>query len=286
MRIGARIHDLVQTDIDGFAEALAQYETDCIQLTAPKVFTDCNLTLQPFSAERGRRIAREIARSGVALPVLSAYVNPLAEDCEAELATFKKYVDYAVLLGARCVGTESGTATLKFEEDDSPNHTPESLEKSISNLLILAEYALSKGMRMGIEAVSFFPICDGETVSGFLRRAPDNVDIIFDPTNLLNARNYWQQAEIFEEFFCRHAERIRVVHLKDFTAEENRLVPAELYRGQLDTGCVFRLLAEYRLDPDFILEESTPNNYAELRNRTAKELKRYGNQAGREQRGI
>lgn len=214
IKIGARIHCIIREE-EFLSERLKDSGAEVVQLTLPK-FVSWSESPQNYSLEKLKALKAAFDEAGVEIKVLSCYINPLAADVEKEQAVFRKFVDYCAALGIGIIGTETGSAVSDLK-DYKLNLTEENYQKSKNCLKPLVEYAAQKGVFVGIETVSYFPICSAERFARLENDLkPAEIYSIFDATNLLNAENYTLQREIIEEFIRTHAKKIKVVHLKEF----------------------------------------------------------------------
>lgn len=252
-RIGARIHDLFQDDCHDFAKELKESGVEVVQLTLPK-FVSWSESPQNYSIDKLKALKSAFDEAGVEIKVLSCYINPLAADLEKERTVFKKFVDYCSELGIKIVGTETGSVVNDLK-DYKLNLTEENYQKAKNCLKPLVEYAAEKGVTVGIETVSYYPICSAERfgrIADDLR--PAEICSIFDATNLLNTENYAKQNDVIEDFIKKHAAKIEVVHLKDFVVRNDVLSETALFCGGLDVKFVLKKLAEYGVKADIIIE--------------------------------
>ena len=271
-KIGARVHDIIRFS-SSLQKDLAESQLQTVQLTLPKFLSV--EPLQKLNSEKLLSIKNTFQQESVRIKVLSCYINPLAEDYEKQQELFKQYVDYAQLMGVDIVGTETGTVVSDlrcFEE----NHTEALFEKLLRVMAPLVEYASSKGIRVGIETVKYFPVCDARRFERFFQAFPQGtLCCIFDPTNLLYAGNYGKQREIFEEFISMHASRIEVVHLKDFVVEDGLVKELPLYSGLLDVDFVVDLLKKYNVQADIIVESAPSTQaYKDIKDKIRKTMDR------------
>lgn len=265
VRIGARIHDLARDDTQNAAAFLKNSEVETVQLTLPK-FVSKGEPVGGFSKEKLQEIKGVFDAADVTVSVLSCYINPLADDAEKEREKFFRYIDYAKEMGVSIVGTETGSVVSNLREFPK-NHTSEVFQRVIDFFIPIVEYAVKRGLTVGIESVAYFPVHDEETFERFKNSFPKgSVCCIFDPTNLLHIGNYTKQREIFENFVKKCAADIRVVHFKDFAAQGDWLEERPLSEGNLDAVFVVELLRKYHVSPDFIIENAQGvENYQNLR---------------------
>ena len=271
IKIGARIHDIVREG-KYLPKRLKEAAAEVVQLTLPK-FVSWSESPQNYSLEKLKALKAAFDDAGVEIKVLSCYINPLAADEKKEQVVFKKFVDYCAALGIGIIGTETGSAVSDLK-DYKLNLTEENYQKAKNCLKPLAEYAAQKGVAVGIETVSYFPICSAER---FKRLEDDlkpaEIYSIFDATNLLNAENYTRQRGIIEDFIKTHAKKIRVIHLKDFVLQNGIFTETALFGGGLDVKFVLEKLAEYGVRADIIVECSrSMEEFKEIKNKLLKML--------------
>ena len=265
-QIGARIHDLLQDCHADLSEALVASTVDCVQLTLPK-FVRWSESPQNYSFEKIQKIKLDFEKAKVDVKVLSCYVNPLAENVKKEQDTFCRFVDYAVAMGVKIVGTETGSVVSDLR-DYKCNHTEENFLKLLESLRPMVAYASKRGVTVGIESVAYYPVYDEKTFARLKNAFSEgSICCIFDPTNLLHIGNYHSQREVFENFVRVHAGDIRVVHLKDFAVVNGWLEERPLFEGELDVGFVIALLKKYQVSADLIVENAKGvENYKHIRN--------------------
>ena len=268
-KLGARIHDILFEGAH-LTERLKETGVEVVQLTLPK-FVSWSESPQNYSLEKLKALKTAFDEAGVEIKVLSCYINPLAADVEKEQAVFRKFVDYCSVLGIGIVGTETGSAVSDLK-DYKLNLTEENYQKAKNCLKPLAEYAAEKGVTVGIETVSYFPICSAERFNRLESDLkPAEIYSIFDATNLLNAENYTRQREITEEFIKTHAKKIKVVHLKDFVLQNGIFTETALFGGGLDIKFVLEKLAEYGVKADIIVEcARSAEEFKEIKNKLLK----------------
>lgn len=269
IKIGARIHDIIREE-EFLSERLKDSEAEVVQLTLPK-FVSWSESPQNYSLEKLKALKAAFDEAGVEIKVLSCYINPLAADAVKEQAVFRKFVDYCSVLGIGIIGTETGSAVSDLK-DYKLNLTEENYQKAKNCLKPLTEYAAQKGVFVGIETVSYFPICSAERFARLENDLnPAEIYSIFDATNLLNAENYMRQREIIEEFIKMHAKKIKVVHLKDFVLQNGIFTETSLFSGGLDVKFVLEKLAEYGVRADIIVECSrSVEEFKEIKNKLLK----------------
>ena len=274
MRIGARIHDIFQADTDDFSDKLKASDIPCVQLTLGSFFKDYDFVGGAFSDVKALNVKNGLIEAGVCPSVLSCYINPINPNgIESEIQLFKKFVDYAEKIGVNIIGTETGTMVNDFENDFSANHTSEVFDSLVSNMKEAVQYAQQKGIRVGIECVSYFPIHSAESIQRFIDLIDlPNVCAIFDPVNLLNITNYNEQDSMILNFMEKMHNKICVVHLKDFVVSNGKILHVPLFEGDFHIEKFIELLKQYNVNCDIILENTNMENYYPIKQKLEKIL--------------
>jgi L-ribulose-5-phosphate 3-epimerase len=158
------------------------------------------------------------------------------------LQLFKEHIQYARDFGCSIVGTETGNVypEIKYTEDNF--HEKPFLEV-VESVKELVEEAEKFGVIVGIEAGVNHPIYSPKVMKRLLDEIPsNNLQMIFDPANLLTAQNYLQQDEIFTEAIELFDNRIAIVHAKDFVIKDGKLQFTPVGKGLLNYDKVFQLI--------------------------------------------
>ncbi len=271
-KTGLRLHDVVTGSVAGLDTKLKALTAEPVQLTIEKVVPDFD-----YKADNAPEIVKTVkemlGESGKRVSVLSCYINPISPNFPQEAERFKRYIDFAAYAGIVRVGTETGSIVADLYKDYAQNRTEELFERLIKNMRGLIAYAKEKGVRVGVEGVVFFPVYCAERMKRFVEAFEgDNVDIIYDPVNLMWDYNYQNQEKAFEEYLSLLADKVRVLHLKDFTVGDGELIYEPLFKGLFDIDCFLQKLAKYNVKADIILEGTNPQNYNEIYKRLSKKI--------------
>jgi len=85
-----------------------------------------------------------------------------------------------------------------------------------------------------------------------------NLQVLFDPVNLLSKDNWQEQDRVIRESFDLFGDRIVIVHAKDFELEAGAPKPEVIGRGRFDFALLASLLKARKSCIDVLLEETTP----------------------------
>lgn len=130
----------------------------------------------------------------------------------------------------------------------------------------MVAYAESMGVVFAIEPVFRHIVCNPRRA----RRVLDEIDspnlqIIFDPVNLLDISNYQQREEIFRETIDLLGQDIAMVHLKDFRIEDGKMVSVGCGLGEMDYATVLRFMKEKKPFIHATLENTGPENNQQVK---------------------
>jgi sugar phosphate isomerase/epimerase len=85
----------------------------------------------------------------------------------------------------------------------------------------------------------------------------NNLQVIFDPVNLLSIENYKDQDRIIAESFDLFGDRIAVIHAKDFRIEDGKMKQVRAGQGSLNHKLVMSWLAKHKPGISILLEEAS-----------------------------
>ncbi|WP_324254992.1 sugar phosphate isomerase/epimerase [Bacillus sp. REN16] len=234
INLGIRAHDIKASSLDELVQIIADKGLSSVQLALAKSFPDLNTGLGSLSPGLGIYIGKAFQQKQVEIAVLGCYINMIHPDLverEKVLERFKEHIRFAKDFGCSVIGTETGNINAKmgFTVDNFQEKPFVDVIESVKELVKEAEkFGVIVGIEAGVNHPVYSPI--------LLKRLLDEVDsnnlqIIFDPVNLLTAENYNHQDEIFREAIELFGDRIIIVHCKDFVIEEGKLKFASPGKG-------------------------------------------------------
>ncbi|MCM1545434.1 MAG: sugar phosphate isomerase/epimerase [Clostridiales bacterium] len=264
MKIAFRTHDLGVKGAEGAVEKLHQCGIDAVQLVAYKFIDEIAYKPNALTADVAESLGKTLKEGGISVPLIGAYFNPVhsnkqkVADCKA---VFKDYLKYSSLLGCNIVGSETGS----FNDDkwtyNPQNRTEEALQTVIETFTELADYAKSCGAYIGMEGAAGHVCWNVAT----LKRAidgvnRDNVKVIFDIYNYLDASNHESYLEILDEGLKTFAGRIVVFHLKDYVFEDGKVKQVPPGKGLFDYPAILSRIKAYDKNAVLVLEGTTGEN--------------------------
>lgn len=261
MQVAFRTHDLGVKGLDAAIEKLKSCDLSAIQLVAYKFMDEIKYMPGQLNAENAAKIGAALKNAGVNIGLIGAYFNPVHSDKEKVSrckAVFKEYLRYSALLGCNVVGSETGS----FNDDkwtyNPLNRTEEALAVVIETFGELAAYAKSVGAYIGMEGAAGHVCWNVST----LKRAidgigADNIKVIFDIYNYLDASNYTKYLEILDEGLETFAGNIHVFHIKDCVFEDGKLKQVAPGKGMFDFDKILGKIKAYDKDAVLVLEGTT-----------------------------
>jgi len=268
MQIGIRLHDVKQAPL---AERLAtahEQGFSCAHLALTKVISENPVDDGALTPGYAMYLRKLFAEYDLDIAVLGCYLN-LANPNAASLAkTTRRYltnIRFASLLGAGVVGTESGAPNEEYRFE-AACHTEEALEIFIKNVRPVVEYAEKMGVILAIEPVYRHIVCNPKRARKVLDAIDSpNLQIIFDPVNLLDINNYKNSDEIFAEAIDLFGEDVAVMHLKDYRIENGQLISTAAGTGEMDYSRIIRFMKERKPYIHATLEDTVPENAVQAR---------------------
>lgn len=261
MKIAFRTHDLGVKGLDGAIQKCKECGISAVQLVAYKFLDDVKYVPGGIDRQRAEQIGKAFKDADISVPLIGAYFNPVHSDKEKVARCkqiFKDYISLCRELGSDIVGSETGS----FNDDkwtyNPLNRTEEALQTVISTFKELAAFAKERGAYVGMEGAAGHVCWNVAT----LKRAvdeigADNIKIIFDIYNYLDASNYERYLEILDEGLKTFAGRIHIFHIKDCVFEDGKLKQVAPGKGMFDFEKILSRIKAYDKDAFLVLEGTT-----------------------------
>jgi len=261
MKLFIRAHDLGVRNEQPIIDRLAQCGINGVQLVAYKAFDGIEYQPGSLTPQRAGELGAALRAAGVEVALIGAYFNPVHSDSskvERCKAVFRDYLDNALALGCEAVGSETGS----FNDDKWTYHplnrTEEALVRVADTFRGLCDHAAQRGVKVAIEGAAGHVCYDVAT----LQRATemigrDNLDIIFDIYNYLDAGNCRQYKEILTDGIATFGKRIRCWHIKDCVMGGEKPVQVPVGKGELDFEFIFSAIKAHDPDARLVLEGTT-----------------------------
>lgn len=265
MKKGIRGHDVVADGLENICRVCEENGISYVQLVLERSIKD--FKTGAYTEEYAKELKAQLNNTRVA--ILGSYINPSNPDDEAlgfDIAKFKEKIKYASILKPIAVGTETGM----YKSGSTASE--EAYQRVLSTMRELVAEGEKYNVNIGIEGVHCFVINTPQKMKRLVDDLnSDNVKVIFDPANYINIENYEKQDQIIEDTFSLLADKLCVVHIKDFTVENGELKSVKPGEGMLNYKLIMKKLKEHKLDLPMICEEINERDAIEA-------FKRIGNQ--------
>lgn len=269
MQLGIRLHDTKKLP---FAERIADVHHlgfACGHLALAKVIKEFPTTDEALTPGLAMYIKNVFAKNDVDIAVLGCYLNlanPNREQLEKTVHRYMAHIRFASWLGCGVVGTETGAPneTYSFTPEC---HTEEALQIFVNNLRPIVKYAEQMGVVFAIEPVYRHIVWNPKQARRVLDEINSpNLQIIFDPVNLLDIANYQDREAVIREAIELLGPDIAMVHLKDFRIEEGKMVSVGCGLGVMDYTDILRFIKERKPFIHATLENTSPENNQQVKN--------------------
>lgn len=263
MRLGIRAHDTKYAPLEELIPNIHNLGFKCMHIALSKSIKEFKpdiCTMTPGLAMYMKELCIE---NKVDIAVLGCYLNlcnPDPEQHKQIVEKYKAHIRFASVLGCGVVGTETGAVNVEYKYEPA-NHTEEALNLFIENLKPIVKYAEQFGVIVAIEPVWKHIACTIERARKVLDAIDSpNLQIIFDPVNVLYTGNIDRQDEIIEQAFDLLRDDIAVVHCKDYVVEGDELKSIAAGTGGLNYPLLLKKIKQYKPYVHCTLENTVPEN--------------------------
>ena len=263
MRLGMRAHDTKYAPLEELIPNIHNLGFKCMHIALSKSIKEFKpdiCTMTPGLAMYMKELCIE---NKVDIAVLGCYLNlcnPDPEQHKQIVEKYKAHIRFASVLGCGVVGTETGAVNVEYKYEPA-NHTEEALNLFIENLKPIVKYAEQFGVIVAIEPVWKHIVCTIERARKVLDAIDSpNLQIIFDPVNVLYTGNIDRQDEIIEQAFDLLRDDIAVVHCKDYVVEGDELKSIAAGTGGLNYPLLLKKIKQYKPYVHCTLENTVPEN--------------------------
>jgi len=262
MQIGIRAHDLGEYSFEELVQEIGKRGFKCTHFALYKAVMDFptdNGALTPGLALYMKKVFEKF---NVDVAILGCYKNlsnPDPKQLKEIVKTYKAHVRFASLLGCGVVGTETGAVNTEYKYEPE-NHSVEALDIFVQNVREVVDYAEKSGVILAIEPVWSHIVNTNQRCREVLDRIDSpNLQVIFDPVNILCAANCQRQDEIIKEAFALYGDDIIAVHAKDFKIVDGELISVAAGQGNLNYDLVMHYVKNKKPFMHVTLEDVNPN---------------------------
>lgn len=269
MQLGIRLHDTTRLPFEERIADVHNLGFACGHLALAKVIDEFPTTDEALTPGLAMYVKNVFAKNGVDIAVLGCYLNlanPNKEQLDKTVHRYMAHIRFASWLGCGVVGTETGAPneTYSFTPEC---HTEEALQLFINNLRPVVKYAEQMGVVLAIEPVYRHIVWNPVQARKVLDEINSpNLQIIFDPVNLLDIANYQDREAVIKEAIELLGPDIAMVHLKDFRIEEGRMISVGCGLGMMDYTDILKFMKERKPFIHATLEDTKPENNQQVKN--------------------
>lgn len=258
LQIGIRAHDMEKAPIETMVENMSKKGLKCTQLALSKAITDFNTDITAMTPGMALYLKKIFEKNNVDISVLGCYQELGCADKNKfkDIAKiYKAHIRFASLLGCGMIGTETWTGALDAKSE-------EAFQILIENMREIVVYAEKMGVIIGMEPVAGHIVYDFKRARRVLDEINSpNLQLIFDPVNVITGENYEKQGDMIREAFELCSEEIVCIHAKDFIVEHDGKIKSVIAGdGMLDYKLLLGIIRKKKPFIHILLEETTPDN--------------------------
>lgn len=268
MQLGLRLHDARKLPLSESLRDVKAQGFSCVHLALSKIEGQTS-DIDALTPGYAMYLRHEFEKAGLDIAVLGNYLNLAHPDKDKLKEIQRKYMAhlrFASLLGCSVVGTETGAPNPTYSYDKESCHSNEALEVFIENVKPVVEYAEKCGVILAIEPVYKHIVYNPERAREVLDRiASPNLQIIFDPVNLLHPDNLDRRDEVINEAIELLGPDISIIHLKDYVLEGGQMNCLGCGLGEMDYERIVEFAASKKPYIQATLENTKPENAVSCR---------------------
>lgn len=265
LQLGLRLHDAEKLPMEELLPVIRKKGYTCAHLALSKAMKDYPCGPEALTPGYAHYLRRLFEKNEMDIAVLGNYLN-LAHPDEAVIrASLEKYyshIRFASLLGCGMVGTETGAPNAEYRYCPECR-SEEALALFIRNLKPVVRCAEQFGVILAIEPVARHIVYNAKRARIVLDEVGShNLQILFDPVNLLDLENVDHRDEVFAEAIELLGPDIAMVHFKDFVRvqEGYGLKAVGAGTGEMDFTPIMRYIKREKPFIYGTLENTMPEN--------------------------
>lgn len=260
IRIGVRAHDFGRLPAADLAAKIAAKRLVCAQLAPGKAIAGLDLHPGVLTPGLAFDIGEAFRKHGVQIAVLGCYVNPIHPDPGTRrslLGLFKEHLRSARDFGNGLVALETGSVSADYSPHPE-NHGESAFQQSLASIAELVAEAEQFGVIVGIEAVTSHVVSTPQKMRRMLDAvASNNLQVVFDPVNLLSVENHHEQERVISESLELFGDRIAIIHAKDFVVDNGLFKPVRAGLGELRHDLVMTFAVRQKPGISILLEDTS-----------------------------
>lgn len=265
IQFGLRLHDAEKLPMEQLLPLVRQKGFTCVHLALSKALKQYPCTPSALTPGYALYLRRLFEKNGMDIAVLGNYLNLAHPDETALAAIQEKYyahIRFASLLGCGMVGTETGAPNPEYKFCPECR-SDKALSTFIQNLKPVVRCAEQFGVIVAIEPVVRHIVCDAKRARMVLDEiGSHNLQILFDPVNLLSLENVDCRDEVIAEAIELLGKDIAMIHFKDFLLQDadGQLEATSAGMGGMDYTQILRFAKREKPFIFGTLENTTPEN--------------------------
>ena len=250
MKIFVRAQDLGKKDELTLAKEIKALGFDGLQIAINKAIQGETAAYGELSEERAQEIAKAFLNEGLEIPLIGSYFNPIHSNKELvkkNILKFKMHLEYSHFFNTLYIGSETGSYNDDKWTYNPLNRTEEAYEIVKNTFGELAEYAKKVNSNLSIEGADGHCMYCPKALHRLLTDIDNgHVFITVDVYNYLNEEHYDKdyQHKIIDECIELFGDKIKNIHLKDFTMDESPLLKVGLGEGLMDLDYIVTRVKE------------------------------------------
>ncbi len=273
IQLGLRLHDAEKLPMEELLPVIRAKGFTCAHLALSKAMKDYPCHPAALTPGYAHYLKHLFEKNSMDIALLGCYQNLTEPDPSLLRQIQDKYVShfrFASLLGCGMVGTETPMANYKNHPDP---RSDEAFSILVHNLKPVVNAAQQFGIILALEPVARHVIWCPKRARQLLDEiASPNLQILFDPVNLLDLENVHRRDQVFAEALELLGQDIAMVHLKDFQfanpgggLDGSGFDAIGAGTGQMDFIPIMNYLKKEKPFIYATLENTTPENAASCR---------------------
>lgn len=263
MQVGIRLHDVAPGTIEERAAIAHEQGFTCAHIALSKLVKDYSVDDSALTPGYATYLRHVFEKNMLDIAVLGNYLNlatPDKEELRRAQERYKAHLRFASLLGCSVVGTETGAPNTEYRFEPACR-SEEALDLFIDNLYPVVEWAEKCGVILAIEPVTKHIVYNAKRA----RRVLDTIDspnlqIIFDPVNLLDESNYRDHRQIIKDAIDTIGRDVAIVHVKDLIIVGGQAISVAAGQGIIDYSDLIEFIEKDKPYIQCTLENTNPEN--------------------------
>ncbi len=276
LQLGLRLHDAESLPMEELLPEVKKKGYTCAHLALSKAMKEYPCTPSALTPGYALYLRHLFEKNGMDIAVLGNYLNlahPDEEVIRQSTEMYYAHIRFASLLGCGMVGTETGAPNPEYKFCPECR-TEKALSAFIRRLKPIVRCAEQYGVILAIEPVARHIVWNAKRARIVLDEiGSHNLQILFDPVNLLDLDNVDHRDEVFAEAIELLGSDIAMVHFKDFirVQEGHGLKAVGAGTGEMDFTPIMKFIKQEKPFIFGTLENTTPEN-AEICGRKMRQL--------------